>query len=139
MSGRQAAWTIRLTDSAETDFRNIVRWSAGQFGQRQATAYAKTLSHALQELMAGPTVPGTRVRDDILPGLRSLHVARNRRKGRHFVLFRVSATHAQCIDVLRILHDAMDLPRHFWRLLRITARTTPPSPIMSLRHLRESA
>ncbi|RAR63922.1 toxin ParE1/3/4 [Paraburkholderia unamae] len=112
MSARQTGWTVRLTDSAENDFLDIVSWSAGQFGPGQARAYATTISHALQDLMAGPDIPGARARDDILPGIVTLHVARNRRKGRHFILFRVNADITQCIDVLRILHDAMDLPQH---------------------------
>jgi toxin ParE1/3/4 len=112
VSAHQSAWAVRLTEAAESDFRNIVRWSAEQFGTAQAHTYARTLSLALEELMAGPEVAGTRMRDDILPGLMTLHIARNRRKGRHFILFRTSADRAQCIDVLRILHDAMDLPQH---------------------------
>lgn len=40
----------------------------------------------------------------------SLHVARRNRRGRHFILFR--ATEAGQIQVVRILHDAMDLARH---------------------------
>jgi toxin ParE1/3/4 len=112
VSAHRTAWAVRLTESAENDFRNIVRWSAEQFGTAQGRTYARTLSLALEELLAGPEVAGTRVRDDILPGLMTLHVARNRRKGRHFILFRTSADRKQCIDVLRILHDAMDLPQH---------------------------
>jgi toxin ParE1/3/4 len=37
-------------------------------------------------------------------------VAREGRRGRHFVLFRAGPE--QTIEVLRILHDAMDLSRH---------------------------
>jgi toxin ParE1/3/4 len=109
---RKTAWTVRLAESAENDFRNIVIWTAEQFGPAQARTYPTTLSLALQDLKAGPSLPGTRVRDEIASGLMTLHVARNRRKGRHFVMFRVSADEAQTIDVLRILHDAMDLPQH---------------------------
>ena len=51
--------------------------------------------------------------DDIARGLMTLHVARYGRKGRHFLLFRLGAEQeALCIDVLRILHDGMDLQRH---------------------------
>jgi toxin ParE1/3/4 len=112
MNASRTAWTVRLTEAAETDFRKIVRWSAEQFGPVQARTYATTVTHALQDLMAGPDVPGSRLRDDIIPGLMTLHVARNRRKGRHFILFRINTERRQCIDVLRILHDAMDLPQH---------------------------
>jgi toxin ParE1/3/4 len=112
MTLRKSAWTVRLTESAENDFRNIVSWTTEQFGPAQARSYATTLSLALQDLSAGPALPGARARDEILSGLMTLHVARNRRKGRHFVMFRVNAEVAQTIDLLRILHDAMDLPQH---------------------------
>ena len=57
---------------------------------------------------------GTGTRDDIARGLVALHVAREGRKGRHFVMFRVgSPDDSPVIDVLRLLHDAMDLSRHF--------------------------
>ncbi len=46
-------------------------------------------------------------------GVMALHVARGGRKGRHIVLCRVGApANPPVIDVLRVLHDAMDLPRH---------------------------
>ncbi|NBU77128.1 MAG: type II toxin-antitoxin system RelE/ParE family toxin, partial [Planctomycetes bacterium] len=38
-----------------------------------------------------------------------LHVARQGRAGRHFVVFRAAGSD---IDVLRLLHESMDLPRH---------------------------
>ena len=40
----------------------------------------------------------------------SLHVARMGRKGSHFVVFRVATENT--IDVLRVLHESMDLTRH---------------------------
>ena len=40
-------------------------------------------------------------------------MARGGRKGRHFVLFRIgSESGRELIDVLRLLHDAMDLQRN---------------------------
>ncbi len=56
---------------------------------------------------------GAKPRDDIAKGLLTLHVARRGRKGRHFVMFRVASERgSKVIEVLRLLHDAMDLPRH---------------------------
>jgi toxin ParE1/3/4 len=109
---RKTLWTIRLTESAQADFQDIVHWTAELFGEAQARSYARTLSLALQSLTAGPAIAGTRARDDIIRGLMTLHVARQGRKGRHFVMFRVNPREAQTLDVLRILHDAMDLPEH---------------------------
>ncbi|QCP50499.1 type II toxin-antitoxin system RelE/ParE family toxin [Trinickia violacea] len=113
MTRQTTGWTVRLTESAEHDFSNIIRWSAERFGKAHARAYAEAISMALQELTTtGPAVTGVATRDNIVPGLLSLHVARKRRKGRHFIMFRVTEHDTRVIDVLRILHDAMDLPRH---------------------------
>jgi toxin ParE1/3/4 len=105
--------TVRLAAAAEMDFRNILEWTLTQFGEAQARSYAKTLASALEQLTRGPAMIGARARDDIAKGLFTLHVARRGRKGRHFLLFRVGKDEEKkVIDVLRILHDAMDLPRH---------------------------
>ena len=43
----------------------------------------------------------------------TLHVARGGRKGRHLILFRIDPTApTPTIDVLRLLHDAMDIARN---------------------------
>jgi methyl-accepting chemotaxis protein len=57
----------------------------------------------LQELVQ--RILGVKKRDDILPGIYLLHVARQGRRGRHVVVFRQRP--GQIIDVLRILHDSM--------------------------------
>ena len=104
---------VHLTAAAEADFEEILRWTVVQFGEAQARIYAETISAALNELVAGPTVVGAKKRNEVLKGLFTLHVARKGRKGRHFVMFRVGLAHDHdVIEVLRLLHDAMDLQRH---------------------------
>ena len=104
---------VRLTAAAEADFRGIVRWTAERFGDAQARAYAEILVAALTDLAQGPAVVGARERDDIDSGLFTLHVARGGRRGRHFVVFRIGRQRDRdVIEVLRIVHDAMDVPRH---------------------------
>ncbi len=106
------AWTVRLSETAEAEFRGILRWTAAQFGHRQARIYAETLTSALAALAAGPSQPGVKPRPEIGKGLFTLHVARAGRKGRHFILFRVTdSADESTIDVVRLLHDSMDLPR----------------------------
>ena len=116
MSVGTRSWTVRLTAAAEADFEEILRWTVDQFGEAQARIYAETISAALNDLAAGPTIVGASKRDDILKGIFTLHVARKGRKGRkgrHFVMFRVGrAPDREVIEVLRLLHDAMDLQRH---------------------------
>lgn len=104
---------VRLTAAAEADIQDILRWTVAQFGEAQARSYAETLSAALEALAVGPTIIGAKARNDIARGLFTLHVARNGRKGRHFVMFRIGRhQRREVIEVLRLLHDAMDLPRH---------------------------
>ncbi len=105
-------WTVRLSDTAEADYDEILRWTTRRFGALQAASYGDLLAVALARLECGPTIAGARQRDEIGAGLRTLHVGR---RGRHIVLFRVGSEPDRTIDVLRILHDAMDLARHVER------------------------
>ena len=108
-----SGWTIRLTAAAEADFEEILHWTVDQFGEAQARSYAETVSATLNELAGGPAVLGAKKRDDILKGIFTLHVSRKGRKGRHFVMFRVGRVPGHnVIEVLRLLHDAMELQRH---------------------------
>jgi toxin ParE1/3/4 len=102
-------WTVRLGHQAEQDYVEILQWTTTNFGEGQASTYAETIALAIAALEDGPNVLGARTRDDIQPGIRTLHVARQARAGRHFVVFRVTGA---AIDILRLLHDSMDLPRH---------------------------
>ena len=102
-------WRVRLGSAAERDFASIIAYSAETFGARQAKVYQTTLSRALTALHAGPDLVGSVMRDEIDPGLQSLHVARNGRRGRHLILYR--AAPGRIIEVVRILHDAMDFAR----------------------------
>ena len=107
------SWAVRLSAAAEADYRQILRWTVEQFGVAQARSYADTLSSALKALNAGPTILGVKARPEIGNNICTLHVARNGRKGRHFVMFRIGKIQGRnVIDVLRLLHDRMDLERH---------------------------
>jgi len=107
MAGRR--WRVRLGAAAELDFANIVKWTAENFGARQSRIYRDTLVHAIRELGDGPDVAGSKARDEILPALRTLRVARRGRHGSHFLMYR--AAPQRTIEVIRILHDRMDLQR----------------------------
>jgi toxin ParE1/3/4 len=103
-------WTVRLTATAEADFEHSIQWTIERFSDGQAIVYVDTLSLALAALTEGPTIAGVKSRDEILKGILSLHVGRQGRRGRHFIMFRHDPT--RVIEVLRILHDSMDLSRH---------------------------
>ena len=103
-------WRVRLGAAAEIDFANILKWTTENFGARQARLYRDTLVQAIGELGNGPDVAGSKARDEIMLGLRTLHVARHGRRGRHFLLYRIAA--GTIIEIVRVLHDRMDLQRH---------------------------
>jgi toxin ParE1/3/4 len=105
-----SVWKVQLNTPATQDYANALKWTTKTFGPRQAETYAAILDHALDALRAGPNILGVKRRDDIAPGILTLHVARNGRKGRHFIVFRIGGDNV--IDVLRLLHDSMDLPSH---------------------------
>jgi toxin ParE1/3/4 len=111
MSAEGHPWTVRLTATAEADFQNIIAWRLEEFGDRRADIYADILTSAITALLEGPTIVGAHERREIGKGLCTLHVTRGSRKGRHFVLFRVGSA-ARQIEILRLLHDAMDLKQH---------------------------
>lgn len=100
-------WRIRLTGPAHRDFADILRWTRTNFGAQQAQAYRELLLAALAALGDGPDIPGSKLRGDILQGARTLHI---QRPGRHFLLYRPAEGNS--LEILRILHDAMDLARH---------------------------
>jgi toxin ParE1/3/4 len=103
-------WRVRIGAAAELDFANILKWTAENFGPRQSRVYRDTLVQAIGELADGPDVAGSSARDGIVPGLRTLHVARHGRRGRHFLMYRVAAE--RTIEVARSLDDRMDLQQH---------------------------
>jgi toxin ParE1/3/4 len=103
-------WRVRLGAAAEVDFANILKWTTENFGAQQSRVYRDALVQAIGELADGPDVAGSKARDEIMPGLRTLHVARRGRRGSHFLMYRVAPKGT--IEIVRILHDRMDLQLH---------------------------
>lgn len=103
-------WRIRLARQAEIDYFRILHASAERFGSGQADIYEGHLIAALTALEAGPELRGSVARADIPSDLRTFHLARLGVSARHLICYR--AREGGVIEVLRILHDAMDLPRH---------------------------
>lgn len=105
------AWTVRLVAVSERDYHEVIKRSAEDFGPLQAGVYAQTLGLAIDALREnGPQAIGVREREEIGPGIFTLHAARHQRKASHFLVFRV--LEIRTIEILRILHDRMDLARH---------------------------
>lgn len=108
-------WTVRLVALSERDFHEVIKRSAQDFGPRQAEVYAETLALAINALRdAGPQAIGVKERKEIGTGIFTLHATNHKRKASHFLVFRV--LEIRTIEILRILHDRMDLARHISRV-----------------------
>lgn len=103
-------WQIRLSDQAEQDLLAISRWTAENFGPQQAEQYVETILLAIDALRSVPWPLDAKARSELGAGIHTLHVARQGRKGRHFVVYRM--LDQSNLDVLRFLHDSMDLAKH---------------------------
>lgn len=103
-------WRVRLGAAAEVDFANILKWTTENFGARQSRIYRDRLVQAIGELADGPDAAGSKARDEIMPNIRTLHVTRHGRRGSHFLMYRTAPD--STIEIVRILHDRMDLRRH---------------------------
>jgi toxin ParE1/3/4 len=99
-----------LSNAAEADFEDILLWTADRFGEEQARLYRGILRSAIASLREGPSIAGAKPRPDIAKSLHSLHAARERNRARRFVLFHIEGE--MRIEIVRILHDSMDLQRH---------------------------
>lgn len=98
-----------ISASARRDIANALHHSARRWGPVQRQRYQALIGSALQDLQQNPVHPGSRARDEIRPGLRTFHIARPGQSGRHLVVYRLDANGN--VQVIRLLHDAMDLGR----------------------------
>jgi len=103
-------WRVQLTEMAEVDLISIKIWTTEKFGSSQAAKYLKAIGSALEDLMLGPEPIGSKSREEIGKNIRSLHVQRKGYRGRHLLVFKV--TKNKTIEVLRFLHDSMEVTHH---------------------------
>ena len=106
-----SGWTVRLADQAAQDVEEILDWTLEQFGPLQMETYTEVINDALEALTEGPGNLGVRWPSELGGNVATLHVARQGRKGRHLLVFRVDQSEYR-IEIVRVLHDSMDLPRH---------------------------
>ena len=116
---KQPRRLVRVTGAARRDLVAVMRWSRREFGEDAALRYDALLTQAFADLAADPERPGSQQRPELATGVRTYHLrfSRNRarsplgavRHPRHLVVYRL-LDHA--LEILRILHDARDLPRH---------------------------
>lgn len=107
----------RLTQSAADDIRSILAWSHRQFGERAGQRYESLIVAAIRDAASAEGAMRRQARPELGQGVFSWHLAQSRdtssaglvRRPRHFLICRMEA---EVLVVGRVLHDAMDLPRH---------------------------
>lgn len=112
--------TVRIAPLARRDIAGILAWSGERFGARVRARYRRLIHGAIHDLAVAPERPGSRARPELGDEIRTYHLASSRerardeggiiRRPRHLLVYRVlGTTH---IEIVRVLHDAMDLERH---------------------------
>jgi len=92
---------FQLTARAKADLRSIGRYTQATWGREQRNTYLARLDASFHLLAREPQ--RGRACDDIRPGYRKYHV------GRHLIFYRQSPGG---IEIIRILHDRMDIEAH---------------------------
>jgi toxin ParE1/3/4 len=112
--------SYRLTEAAASDISGILRETTRQFGPVQRQRYAALITRAIELAAVQPDRPGSRSREDLAAGLRSLHVeiaARRRGAAVHVVYYlrEQLGDGRDGIVVVRVLHERMEPLRHLTR------------------------
>lgn len=109
-------YQLSIAPAARTDIINTLSWSTQSFGVEVGEGYQALIVAALDLIRKDPAVLGSRERADLAAGLRTLHLraCRNRvtpavrriASPRHFMVYRQNG---QTVQVVRLLHDSMDV------------------------------
>lgn len=93
---------FRLTTKAKADLKSIAIYTQKTWGREQRNRYLTQLDETFHAL-AQETLKGSPC-DDIRKGYRKYHI------GRHFIFYRQAM---EGIEIIRILHDRMNIEDHF--------------------------
>ncbi|NUO80961.1 type II toxin-antitoxin system RelE/ParE family toxin [candidate division KSB1 bacterium] len=91
-----------LSSKARADLKDIGRYTDRQWGRQQRRTYIKRLNDRFSFLADQPQ--RGKKREDVVGSPYSFH------EGRHVIFYRAAT---DSVEILRILHDSMDFPRHF--------------------------
>ena len=95
---------FRLSAKSLEDLKSIGRFTLKSWGREQRNIYLSKLDESFHILSDQPHLGIAR--DDIRKGYRVYHV------GRHLIFYRQKSP---CIEIIRILHDRMDVETHLRR------------------------
>jgi toxin ParE1/3/4 len=95
---------INITPQARSDLKNILKYTQKTWGSEQRVKYKNILYETLNKIAANPGLG--KPREELIPGYYSYHIGS---QGRHYIFYRVEN---DTIEVVRILHDSMDIGQH---------------------------
>ena len=99
--------TLDFTAAAVADLQSIRSYTLETWGAGQECVFVDSLWNQFEEIMKNPQ--RWRFRNDLFPGCQLAA------QGKHVMLFRVQG---RILQIVRILHAAMDFPRHIPEDLR---------------------
>jgi toxin ParE1/3/4 len=97
----QNKFTLVLSPEAIDDRKDIVAYTITTWGTEQAKKYNQQLKDAMSAIRKNPGIDKTHPQ---LPSIYFLYHV-----GRHYLIYTVTENR---VEIVRILHDRMDLPRH---------------------------
>jgi len=109
---------IVVAPRARRDVMEIGLWSEARFGRGARLRYLALIQRAFLDLRKRPDRGGVQARSSLPDDLRLYHIRHSRsgaralaRVGtpRHFIVFRLGD---DSIEIVRVLHDGMDLEQH---------------------------
>ena len=92
-----------LTNLAKSDLKDIARYTQKNFGVKQRNIYLSRLDQAFHALYEQPRIGSSC--DYIRLGYFQFHV------GRHLIFYRM--VEQKDIEIVRVLHERMDVELHF--------------------------
>jgi len=95
---------IIFAKRAKQDILDIVDYTIDKWGYNQAEIYKEKLKEAEKEIAQNPHSYLSKSRNDLRSGLRSIFA------GKHIFFYYIKDENT--IEVIRVLHQAMDYKRH---------------------------
>jgi len=115
---------LRVAETAKIDIEDLLAWSEQRFGVAARQRYEALLARALLDVSEDVVRSGVRARPELGAGMFSYHLHFSRKRAvthacqavsevhrrRHFLVWR--SAEDRLVEILRLLHDAMELSRH---------------------------